>query len=215
MTRLSSLGKNSLVYGVGQVLTRALSVLFLPLLTRYLTPTDYGAIGLLAIVNAVLQPLMALGTTMSLGPLYFRTADESDRRAAIGTALVFNLVAGTALFAIGWAAAPSLTRQAHRAELLPLVPYALAGAAFSQPLAVVQLWLQFTEQSRGSVALTLVQTVATLLFATLLVIHFHLGAQGMVMASAIALGLSAAIGIGMLLTKLRPMFSRAVIWYCP
>ncbi len=207
MARLASLGKNSVVYGLGQVLTRALSVLFLPLLTRYLSPADYGAIGLLTILNAILQPLLSLGTTMSLGPAYFRSENPEHRERVVGSALAFNLGGAAVLWAAGSLGGSAMAHALGRDELRTLIPYALGLAAFSQPLSIVQLWLQFTERSRASVALTFVQTVVTFGSALLLVVRFGLGARGMLAASTLGAATSSLGGIAILLSNSKPKFA--------
>ncbi|MGC4094745.1 MAG: oligosaccharide flippase family protein [Polyangiaceae bacterium] len=211
MTRLASLGKNSIVYGLGQVLTRALSVLFLPLLTRYLSPADYGAIGLVTILNAVLQPALAFGTGMSLGPNYFRSEDPQHRRNVIGSALVFNSAGALVVLAVGYLFSAKLAAAFGRPELGPLLPYGLAMAAFAQPLSVVQLWLQFTERSRASVLLTLVQTVSTFGCALYFVVKLGWGARGMLAASTLGTALGASIGAALLLRQLKLGFSGTIL----
>ena len=46
---IQSLGKQSLIYGFGHVLTRLASFLLLPLLTNSLTTEDYGIISIIYI----------------------------------------------------------------------------------------------------------------------------------------------------------------------
>ena len=43
-SQLKRLGKHSVIYGLGGLVSRVLAVLLLPLYTRYLTPTDYGKV---------------------------------------------------------------------------------------------------------------------------------------------------------------------------
>src|SRR5205823_8550058 len=43
-TQLKRLGKHSVIYGLGGLVSRILAVLLLPLYTRYLSPSDYGKV---------------------------------------------------------------------------------------------------------------------------------------------------------------------------
>ena len=43
---IKSLGKESLIYGVGHVMARVVTFLLLPLYTHYFTPNQYGIISL-------------------------------------------------------------------------------------------------------------------------------------------------------------------------
>ena len=42
--QLGRLGRHSLVYGIGGLVSRVVAVLLLPVYTHYLTPADYGTV---------------------------------------------------------------------------------------------------------------------------------------------------------------------------
>ena len=42
--RIGNLGRHSVIYGVGMLLTKAVSIVMLPIYTRLLTPSDYGVL---------------------------------------------------------------------------------------------------------------------------------------------------------------------------
>ena len=49
---LTELLKHSAVYGVGNLLRRSISILMLPIYTRYLSPADYGHLALLDLFSS-------------------------------------------------------------------------------------------------------------------------------------------------------------------
>src|SRR5205823_14718273 len=59
------IGRHSLVYGAGLMLTKAVSFVMLPVYTRYLTPADYGVMTLISMTLDVIA-IMA-GTKVALG----------------------------------------------------------------------------------------------------------------------------------------------------
>ena len=50
--KLRELSKNLAIYGIGDVAVQIVSFLLVPLYVRYLTPADYGVLGLLGGVEA-------------------------------------------------------------------------------------------------------------------------------------------------------------------
>ena len=52
-SQLARLARQSLIYGLGGLVSRVLAVFMLPLYTRYLHPRDYGAIETLLALSAV------------------------------------------------------------------------------------------------------------------------------------------------------------------
>ena len=67
---LKDLFKGSAIYGVAPFVPRILTVLLLPVLTRYLTSTDYGIIGTVTSITFAIQALQDLGLRVLL-PNYF------------------------------------------------------------------------------------------------------------------------------------------------
>ena len=79
--RLSLLGKQSLVYGLGSVVSRFASLLLLPVYAAYLNPGDYGRVENLTALVAVAATISQLGMVNAL----FRFALErtGDARWAV------------------------------------------------------------------------------------------------------------------------------------
>jgi O-antigen/teichoic acid export membrane protein len=65
---IKRLGKHSAIYGVGGLIQRLVAVLLLPLYTRFLTPSDYGAIEALVALSAVIFALLRAGIQSSFFP---------------------------------------------------------------------------------------------------------------------------------------------------
>ena len=67
---LKELFKGSAIYGVAPFVPKILTVFLLPILTRYLTSTDYGIIGTITSITFAVQALQDLGLRLLL-PNYF------------------------------------------------------------------------------------------------------------------------------------------------
>ena len=88
LDRLRSLGKSFTVYGLGDVATSIISFLLLPIYARFLTPEDYGAIGLLLSIELSLKIVFRFGLDAAFMRLYYDCPDEPRPAAAREHALL-------------------------------------------------------------------------------------------------------------------------------
>ena len=129
--QLRRLGRHSAVYGIGGIVSRVLAVLLLPLYTRYLTTEDFGAVGLLVALNAVLVTVLRLGISAAFFRFYFDAEDDAGRRLVVRTSFWFTMAMATIGLVLGLLLAYPI------AELLSLEGQEeLVAAAF------VGLWAQ-------------------------------------------------------------------------
>jgi O-antigen/teichoic acid export membrane protein len=81
------------------VLPRGLSLLLIPLFTHYLSPSDYGALALLALFSTLAKIVFRLGLDAGFFRVHYDQPDDERRRQLAGTIAVFGAVAGMALLA--------------------------------------------------------------------------------------------------------------------
>ncbi len=85
---LKSLGKQTVVYGVGSMLGRLSAFLLLPVYTSYLTPAQFGTLELFYMTSAVIS--IFLGTQLSHATLrfYFDYDTEPERYRVISSSFI-------------------------------------------------------------------------------------------------------------------------------
>ena len=72
------IGKDSLVYGVGGVLSKVFGLISIPLLTRAFTPEVYGQIDLLLLIGGFFSIFLIMGTDSALS-YYFYNYDVDKK----------------------------------------------------------------------------------------------------------------------------------------
>ena len=93
--QLGRLGRHSLIYGIGGLVSRIVAVLLLPVYTHYLTPADYGKIETLIALTTVLGIVLRAGISSAFFRFYFDAADDTARRTVLRTSFWFTMGAGT------------------------------------------------------------------------------------------------------------------------
>jgi O-antigen/teichoic acid export membrane protein len=80
--QIKRLASQSLVYGLGGLISRVLAVLLLPLYTSYLHGRDYGRVETLTALTAVLVVLLRLGISSAFFRFYFDAPKDSSRESS-------------------------------------------------------------------------------------------------------------------------------------
>jgi O-antigen/teichoic acid export membrane protein len=101
LKQMLRLARHSAIYGLGGLVARMLAVLLLPLYTRYLTASDYGAIETLIALIAVLTVLLRLGTADAFLRYYFVPSEPKDRLVVVRTAFWFTMTSATIGLVLG------------------------------------------------------------------------------------------------------------------
>lgn len=83
--------KHSIVYAVAAVLNRAVTIIMLPIYTRYLLKPEYGALEIFWVTSSVIMAILQLG----IGSALFRNViyiENADRKVLTSTAQYFLVV---------------------------------------------------------------------------------------------------------------------------
>jgi O-antigen/teichoic acid export membrane protein len=174
--------RNAGIYGISQLASRALPFLLLPVLTRYLTPAEYGIVTMFLLVIVLIEPFVLLGLNGAITVKFF---DRSvDLPAFIGTGFGVVGVAAAVAFLLVLIAGPAI----EAATLVP-VPWLLVAVLVVVARTVVNAGLELlrVQERAGAYGLVLnVQSIALAALAVFLVVAVGLGWPGRAAAEVIA-----------------------------
>ena len=184
--QLKRLGKHSAIYGLGGLVSRVLAILLLPLYTRYLSPSDYGAIETLVAASAVLVTLLRAGISSAFFRFYFDAEADAGRTRVVRTAFWFTMTMSTAALIAGLAVAGPISQalfsSGDRAGLVRAAFIGLwAQMNFEQITSLFRVEersLQFAVASISNVLITIVATIV-------LVVGFGQHALGVIVGNFI------------------------------
>ena len=178
-----------MIYGLGIVLTRAVSFLMLPIYTRYLTPSDYGVLQLLQMTLDVTGILLSAGLTSGVLRFYLKAETQDERHAVVSSAFLLlcglNAI-GAILLAGGapWIAKTVLAGAGPEGTLLLRIVSLtfFLEAWFAVPL----LLMQVRRLAGWYTAASLVRLVIQLTLNVLLVVVFGWGVKGVLLGTLFA-----------------------------
>ena len=102
MKPLRELLKHSSIYAIGQILTRLVSVLLLPLYTNCLSPADYGVVGILDTTAAILALMIGGGMVAAVTRFHFERPTEEDHDRTWWTGLTWVTFASVVVLTPLW-----------------------------------------------------------------------------------------------------------------
>lgn len=183
------LARTTLIYGAGMVLSRAASLIMLPIYTRLLTPADYGLLHFLDLTVEVATILVSAGMTMGLLRFYFKAQTEQARNEVVNSALVLQLgldVVATVLIIL--AADPIRTYGLDGAATRGMIYLAAVNLTVGS-LSVVPLLKMQADQKAGAFLLATVgKLVLQLTLNIVFLVGFRMGPMG-ILWSTFASGL--------------------------
>lgn len=212
---LRSLLRQSAVYGVSGTLPRIASIILVPVLTRWLTPSQYGTLTVCTIIGGLAAAFMMVGLDTALPRFYLMPEEEEgDRESAVFTIVTSAIVSGLVVFAVLQLAGPLVFPWLMSADAFPFYPYVtlvLVSAVAGLPVALLQR-LNFARQRPGTyAAIQLYQTVLSTGLVLVFVVVAGWGVIGSLGGTAVAALTTVPLAVVMLARHMRRPFSRRVM----
>jgi O-antigen/teichoic acid export membrane protein len=182
--QLWRLGKHSAIYGLGAVVSRLIGLFLLPIVTRYLTRRDLGAVDTLIALSVVLVIVLRAGISMAFFRYYFDAKDEAGRTRVVRTSFWYTMAAATTGLVLGLLFADQISDWlfgTHARANLVRAAFVLLWAQMNYE----QLTSLFRVEERSVqyVAATIANVVITVAATILLVVVWHKGALGVIVGN--------------------------------
>jgi len=212
MSWMRRLAGASFIYGIGGVASRVVSLLLLPVLTRYLAPSDYGVVAMLAMMNSLLLAAVTLGTGNSMG-ICFHESTRAEHRNEV----VWSTAAVVASNSLVWGAIGALASvpisellfdtDAHGAAVLIALGQLVLSATI-QPL--LGRW-RLEERPRAFIMATLGLALATAVANVYVVVRLQLGLLGLLTSTLAVQCVHAIVLYAFCAVRFPPRLSRTIM----
>jgi O-antigen/teichoic acid export membrane protein len=192
---MGSILKHAAIYGLGSLLSRVISLVMLPVYTRFLSPEDYGVMTLVEMTLDVLALLAGAQLVLGIFRFYHKADNEAERNAVVSTAFLTltatYLVVGTLAFiGAGW-----LSQLVFGSDVHALLIRVAAANLVSQSLLLVPMsFARIKDLSTLVVGTGLVKLLLGLSLNILFVVGLRWGVLGIFLSSLIT---NTLLGAGM------------------
>lgn len=211
---------DSAIYTIPSILSYGISFFLIPLYTRVLTPSNYGALDMITVFSSLIALTVVLEISQGVSRFYRDEKTEENKKVLASTSLWFTILMFSVFLVIALAFAPELS----------LIVIGLPGLDDVFRLGVVFIWinglfyllrnqLRFELRSEAYSIVNIVQSLTTAGASVLLAYVFHFGIYGFLAGMIIGTAAGTSIGLYYLkttfqlrfdLTKLKKMLAFSI-----
>lgn len=177
------------IYAVGNIARQIVGFLMLPIYTRFLSPADFGAVGLLSFALSLLEPFIGARLASAVPKFYFETSDPKRRSAVMSSALIL-----TGSISAASACVIFVLREPASSLLFGTAQYALITGLFglnilTQPIEYTGMtFVRMQERSVLFLWLSLAKLALQISLNVVFVIVLNLGVLGVVLSGVLSSG---------------------------
>jgi len=185
---LLNLSKHTAIYGFGQVASRGVAVLLIPLYTAYLTPENYGLLQITRVYNSLFLVFILLGMQSAMFRVYYKTDSLSERNIITNSTFIAYIVFSTVIFS------PIMLLLSNFSNILISTPesayvlWLVFISVFLEGFYSLQLAvLRAEEKSKTYSIISLIKVLIYIGLTILFVVHFKKDFIGVIQAGIISL----------------------------
>jgi O-antigen/teichoic acid export membrane protein len=180
---LKRLGRHSVIYGVGGLVSRILAVLLLPLYTAYLTRADYGRVETLTAAATVLVIVLRMGVSSAFFRFYFDYKEPARRLVVVRTSFWFTMTMATAGLLAGLVFAEQISHALQLGDQPGLVRAAAVGLWAQMNYEQLTSLFRVEERSTAFASASIANVLITVGATVVLVVGLHEGALGLIVGN--------------------------------
>lgn len=171
--------KKSTIYIIGDIVNKSIPFLMLPILTRYLTPSDYGVIANFTVILSIFSIIVGLSMQGSIGVNFFKMKKDIIKRYISSCIILLHVTSLLLLFSVVFCYPFIIDRIQIEKEWLIMIVF----LAFSQFLTTINLSLWIVEENAKNYTIYQVgQTLVITTISIILIIGLGMNWEGQLIA---------------------------------
>ena len=182
--------RHSAIYGLANVMDRAVGFIMIPVYTRFLTPADYGTLELIYMTTTLISLVVGMGIESAVSRFYFDYKDDKSRGLVVSTATLgygaFAAAIVALLFPFSGQMAAQILESSDQSVWFQIALITL-GVNFVLPIS--QAFLRVRQQSTFLMVTQVARTALTLGLNVYFVVVLEMAVTGILLASLITASL--------------------------
>jgi O-antigen/teichoic acid export membrane protein len=198
---LKNITKHSVIYGIADLINRAVGFVLIPLYTFYLTTADYGTLELLDLTSYIISMFLGMGISQAVFRFYYDYEEEDKRQQVLSVSLITTWVVSTialiGLFYFSRDISALVFQDPANFALFNIIFVTVVLQLNSRiPLAL----LRIRQQSILFILVNFILLVINLSLNILFIVHYNMGIKGILLGGLVA---NIVVGIYLLIFILR------------
>ncbi|MDD5426625.1 MAG: oligosaccharide flippase family protein [candidate division Zixibacteria bacterium] len=198
---IKSLAKHSVIYGLGDLLSKSIGFILIPVYTHYLSTEEYGTLELLDLTSYIIGLLLAMGIAQSVVRYYYEYEDQKRKNQVISVAmLTIWAVCLFVLFVLFYFSDRISTLVFNAPDYSHLFNIIFITMVINLSNEIPTTLLRIQQRSVFFVVISLARLVLNLTLNIVFIVHYGLGVLGILYGGLIA---SAVTGVFLTVYTLR------------
>ena len=208
LEELKGLIKHSFIYGIGNILNKAIAFFLIPIYTHYLTTAEYGILELVELVGYIIGMFLGLGISQSLIRFYYECHDSKEKDEIVSSSLM-------AITAISVVVLSSLTILSDKLSLIIFknsdykyfFKIMLLTLLFSLIGEIPLTYLRIKKKSILYTIISLSRTTLSLIMNIIFIVVLRLGVVGILLSGFITNSINCIILCFLVINDVKIKFS--------
>ena len=193
---IKSFIQNSAIYAIATVLTRGISILLVPIYTRYITPAEYGVIDYFMILASIINLTIALEISQAVARYFQDATNDEEKSSYVSTAFLFTLIVYLLYFVISFLfASPLANLFLDDSTMTSLFIIASGAIATNGVFYFVQNQLKFEIRPKATAIVSIINVLVLSCVAIYLLVVVGMKVESIFIAQIIANIVSSIIAI--------------------
>ncbi|MFJ7970396.1 lipopolysaccharide biosynthesis protein [Psychrobacillus sp. NPDC096389] len=211
-SQLKRLGADSLLYAFMNVGTKLIAFILLPVYTYYMTVPEYGMLGFIDRIVAMLTFVVIFGTDSALAYYYFEHKDKETREKYVRSVMTFRLSIVVLLFIIFFIGGDWLSTLLLDSNGYSHLFYIAFGTLFLDTIITLVLTiLRYEFKTKRVVFTTIAKMLLIALVSIVFLIYIWTSLEGVLIARLLSVAVIILLIIKPAMTYLRPIFDWQIL----
>ena len=201
--------KHSTIYAAGNIARQLVGFLMLPIYTRFLTPADYGVVGLLTFAMSMMEPLFGARLGEAMPKYYFQEHDKTKQNSVISNALIVTALISTVTIIILFTLRNQTSKILFGTPNFELIIGLFGIQILTQAIEYYGMtYIRILQKPMLFIAASLSKLIVQLSLNIWLVVTLKLGVMGVVLSGVISSSTYALLLAGFIVFKAGYHFDR-------
>jgi O-antigen/teichoic acid export membrane protein len=207
---IKNLLKHTSIYALGNILSKIVGFIMIPVYTRYLSPADYGVLELLTLIAVILAMVFSLRIADGIMRFYHEYDNIKDKNRLVSTVQIFVLATGVVMPCLLWPHAEVASQLVFgKVDYARYLNFIFICFAFDISSAVAYNYLRVVEKSIHYITVSLLQLILGLSLNIYLIVVLNKGVEGVLYSMAISNGTACLLLVGYTFLKVKFHFDAA------
>jgi O-antigen/teichoic acid export membrane protein len=179
MLNSKKLFSNTILYSIGEIVPRILSLVLLPILTTYLSTKEYGINSYTTSVMTFVFVIASLSLNTYILKYYYNEDSLEGRKNLVGSIFYFILLFNVLLLLFQFIVIPKLIGVFN--VNIPFYPFFFLAILnnFFDVISIIPLVMyRVNENAKGFIIVSLSRTILQYILVLILVVHYRFGLEG-------------------------------------